>query len=119
LLSIFICFSHFQLNSSAEEDLRVIFRTPDTEKEEEDPEDDEEGEEESAPKRKAAPRPSKRPRGKASGTETRAIGEASAKKARTAPSSAKHCDSRKAERERIKMLANVGKATRPILPGAS
>jgi hypothetical protein len=46
-------------------------------------------------------------------------GEASAKKARTAPSaSAKRYDSKKAERERIKMLATSKRGTRPTLPGA-
>jgi hypothetical protein len=92
---------HFQLNTLVEEDLRVIFRTPiNTEKAEEDPED----EEEEAPKKKAAPRAPKRPRGKSSRADVETSGEASAKKA---------------ERERIKMLATAGRGTRPTLPGAT
>ncbi|KAK1663594.1 hypothetical protein QYE76_051753 [Lolium multiflorum] len=76
--------------------------------------DDEEEEEEQAP-RKAAP-PSKRPRAKAPGSEAGASGEASAKKPKTIKPPP--LDSRKAERERLKMLATTGKRSRPIIPGA-
>ncbi|KAK1684457.1 hypothetical protein QYE76_045305 [Lolium multiflorum] len=77
--------------------------------------DDEEEEEEQAP-RKAAPRPSKHPRAKAPGSEAGASGEASAKKPKTIKPPP--LDSRKAERERLKMLATAGKRSRPIIPGA-
>jgi hypothetical protein len=108
----------FQLNTLAEEDFRVVFRTPvDSGKTEEAPEEEEEEEE---PKKKNAHRPSKHPRGKSSGPDVGTGGEASAKKAKTAPSSgARHYDSKKAERGRIKMLATTGKGTPPILPGAT
>ncbi|KAK1685951.1 hypothetical protein QYE76_046799 [Lolium multiflorum] len=103
------------LDSLAEEDFRNVLRVPaSAEGAEEDPEDDGE-EEEQAPK-KAAPRPAKRPRAKASGSEAGASGEASAKKAKTKPPP---LDSKKAERERLKLLANAGKRSRPLLPGAS
>ncbi|KAK1609707.1 hypothetical protein QYE76_033380 [Lolium multiflorum] len=81
---------------------------------EEDPEDDDE-EEEQAPK-KAAPRTAKRPRAKVSGSEAGASGEASAKKAKTKPPP---LDSKKAERERLKLLANAGKGSRPLIPRAT
>ncbi|KAK1650236.1 hypothetical protein QYE76_068041 [Lolium multiflorum] len=74
-----------------------------------------EEEEEQAP-RKAAPRPSKRPRAKASGSEAGASGEASAKKPKIVKPPP--LDSRKAERERLKMLSTAGKRSRPIIPGA-
>ncbi|KAK1666415.1 hypothetical protein QYE76_054574 [Lolium multiflorum] len=76
--------------------------------------DDEEEEEEQAP-RNAAPRPLKRPRAKASGSEAGASGEASAKKPKTIKPPP--LDSRKAERERLKMLASR-QTPRPIIPGA-
>ncbi|KAK1650865.1 hypothetical protein QYE76_068670 [Lolium multiflorum] len=104
------------LNTLAEENFRNILRVPVSgQAAEEDPEDDEE-EEEQAPK-KAAPRPTKRPRAKASGSEAGASGEASAKKAKVVKPPP--LDSRKAERDRIKMLTTAGKRSRPILPGAT
>jgi hypothetical protein len=99
----------------AEDNFRNILRVPVSgEVAEEDPEDDEE-EEEQAPK-KAAPRPTKRPHAKASGSEAGASGEASAKKAKIV--NPPPLDSRKAERDRIKLLTTAGKRSRPILPGA-
>ncbi|KAK1609187.1 hypothetical protein QYE76_032860 [Lolium multiflorum] len=102
------------LATLAEENLRTILRVPvsgDTA--EEVPEDEEE--EEPAP-RKVAPRPTKRLRAKASGSEAGASGEASAKKPKvTKPPP---LDSRKAERERLKMLSTAGKRSRPNIPGA-
>jgi hypothetical protein len=111
---------HLQLNTLAEDDFRVIFRIPtDAGKTEEDPEDEDEEEEEEAPKKKSAPRATKRPRAKVSGTDTGTSGEASAKKAKTtAPSGSRRLDSRKAEHDRIKLLATAGKGTRRSLPGA-
>ncbi|KAK1665852.1 hypothetical protein QYE76_054011 [Lolium multiflorum] len=101
------------LATLAEENLRTILRVPvsgDTA--EEVPEDEEEEEE----PRKVAPRPAKRPRAKASGSEAGASGEASAKKPKvTKPPP---LDSRKAERERLKMLSTAGKRSRPNIPGA-
>ena len=100
----------------AEENFRNILRVPVSgEAAEEDPDDDEE-EEEQAP-RKAAPRPTKRPRAKASGSEAGASGEASAKKPNiTKPPP---LNSKKAERELIKLLATIGKRSRPIIPGTT
>ncbi|KAK1614671.1 hypothetical protein QYE76_020188 [Lolium multiflorum] len=101
------------LATLAEENLRTILRVPvsgDTAEEE-----DEEEEEEQAP-RKAAPRPTKRPRAKASGSEAGASGEASTKKPKIVKPPP--LDSRKAERERLKMLSTAGKRSRPIIPGA-
>jgi hypothetical protein len=105
-----------QLDTLAEEDLRTILRVPVSgDAAEEDPEDLEE-EEERAP-RKAAPRPSKRPRAKASGSEAGASGEASAKKPKvTKPPP---LDSKKAERERLKLLTTAGKRSRPNIPSAT
>ena len=117
ILEVFLTYHllPLQLDSLAEEDFRNVLRVPaSAEGAEEDPEDDGE-EEEQAPK-KAAPRPAKRPRAKASGSEAGASGEASAKKAKTKPPP---LDSKKAERERLKLLANAGKRSRPLLPGAS
>ncbi|KAK1610110.1 hypothetical protein QYE76_033783 [Lolium multiflorum] len=92
----FPCFP-LQLNSLAEEDFRTVLRVPVSgEAAEEDPEDDDE-EEEQAPK-KVAPRPTKRPRVRISGSEAGASGEASAKKSKTKPPP---LDSKKAERERL------------------
>ena len=104
----------------AEDGFRDIFRIPtNAGKAEEDPEDEDE-EEEEAPKKKAAPRATKHPRAKVSGTDAGTSGEASAKKAKTtSPSGPRRLDSRKAERERIKLLATSGKGTRPTLPGAT
>ncbi|KAK1682493.1 hypothetical protein QYE76_043341 [Lolium multiflorum] len=103
------------LNTLAEESFRTILRVPVTgDTAEEAPEDDEE-EEEQAP-RKAAPRPTKRPRAKASGSEAGASGEASAKKPKT--TKPPPLDSRKAERARLRMLSTAGQGTRPIIPGA-
>nr|XP_051209099.1 uncharacterized protein LOC127326283 [Lolium perenne] len=72
----------FQLNTLAEENFRTILRVPVSgNAAEEDPKDDDEGEERVP--RKAAPRPTKRPHAKASGSEAGGSGEASAKKAKT------------------------------------
>ncbi|KAK1652095.1 hypothetical protein QYE76_069900 [Lolium multiflorum] len=103
------------LDTLAEDNLRNILRVPVSgESMEEDPEDPEE-EEERAP-RKATPRPSKRSRAKVSGSEAGASGEASAKKPKvTKPPP---LDSRKAERERLKMLSTAGRPSRPNIPGA-
>ncbi|KAK1613650.1 hypothetical protein QYE76_019167 [Lolium multiflorum] len=104
------------LDTLAEEDLRAILRVPVSgDPAEEDPEDPEE-EEVPAP-RKAAPRPSKRPRAKVSGPEAGGSSEASAKKPKvTRPPP---LDSRKAERERLNLLTTAGKRSRPIIPGAA
>nr|XP_051190889.1 formin-like protein 4 [Lolium perenne] len=103
------------LNTLAEENFRTIIRVPVTgDTAEEAPEDDEE-EEDQAP-RKAAPRPTKRPRAKAPGSEAGASGEASAKKPKT--TKPPPLDSRKAERARLRMLSTAGQGTRPIIPGA-
>ncbi|KAK1599861.1 hypothetical protein QYE76_018437 [Lolium multiflorum] len=103
------------LATLAEENLRAILRVPVSGDTAEEVPDDEEEEEEQAP-RKVAPRPSKRPRAKASGSEAGASGEASAKKPKTIKPPP--LDSRKAERERLKMLSTAGKRSRPIIPGA-
>ncbi|KAK1697077.1 hypothetical protein QYE76_013774 [Lolium multiflorum] len=103
------------LDTLAEENFRTILRVPVSGDAAEEVPDDEEEEEEQAP-RKAAPRPSKRPRAKAPGSEAGASGEASAKKPKTIKPPP--LDSRKAERERLKMLATAGKRSRPIIPGA-
>jgi hypothetical protein len=100
-----------------EEDFRLIFYTPvvDSGKTEEAPEEEEEEEEEQTDK--YAPRPSKRPRGKSSRPDAGTSAEGSAKKAKTAPTSGARCfDSKRAERDQIKMLATTG---RPTLPGAT
>ncbi|KAK1621336.1 hypothetical protein QYE76_026853 [Lolium multiflorum] len=103
------------LDTLAEENFRTILRVPVSGDAAEEVPEDEEEEEEQAP-RKAAPRPSKRPRAKASGSEAGASGEASAKKPKiTKPPP---LNSKKAERERLKMLATAGKRSRPIIPGA-
>ncbi|KAK1669256.1 hypothetical protein QYE76_057415 [Lolium multiflorum] len=112
---IFGRLSEEKLNTLAEESFRTILRVPVTgDTAEEAPEDDEE-EEDQAP-RKAAPRPTKRPRAKASGSEAGASGEASAKKPKT--TKPPPLDSRKAERARLRMLSTAGQRTRPIIPGA-
>ncbi|KAK1699598.1 hypothetical protein QYE76_016295 [Lolium multiflorum] len=103
------------LATLAEENLRAILRVPASGDTAEEVPDDEEEEEEQAP-RKAAPRLSKRPRAKASGSEAGASGEASAKKPKIIKPPP--LDSRRAERERLKMLATAGKRSRPIIPGA-
>ncbi|KAK1661929.1 hypothetical protein QYE76_050088 [Lolium multiflorum] len=103
------------LNTLAEESFRTILRVPVTDDTAEEAPDDDEEEEEQAP-RKAAPRPTKRPRAKASGSEAGASGEASAKKPKT--TKPPPLDSRKAERARIRMLSTAGQGTRPIIPGA-
>ncbi|KAK1617066.1 hypothetical protein QYE76_022583 [Lolium multiflorum] len=103
------------LNTLAEENFHTILRVPVSGDAAEEVPDDEEEEEEQAP-RKAAPRPSKRPRAKASGSEAGASGEASAKKPKTVKPPP--LNSKKAERERLKMLATAGKRSRPIIPGA-
>ncbi|KAK1617236.1 hypothetical protein QYE76_022753 [Lolium multiflorum] len=102
------------LRSMAEENFRAILRVPVSGDAAEEVPEDEEEEEEQAP-RKAAPRPSKRPRAKASGSEAGASGEASAKKPKT--TKPPPLNSKKAERERLKMLATAGKRSRPIIPG--
>jgi hypothetical protein len=67
-----------------------------------------------------APHPSKRPRSKSSGPDVGTSAEGSAKKAKTAPSSGlRRLDSKRAERDRIKMLATAGRGTRPSLLGAT
>lgn len=68
-------------------------------------------------RKKAAPRATKRPHAKASGSDGGASGEASAKKVKTKPPL--RLDSKKAEPERIKLLATGGKESRPLLPGAT
>ncbi|KAK1696210.1 hypothetical protein QYE76_012907 [Lolium multiflorum] len=103
------------LATLAEENLRTILRVPVSGDTAEEVPEDEEEEEEQAP-RKAAPRPTKRPRAKASGSEAGASGEASAKKPKIVKPPP--LDSRKAERERLKMLSTAGKRSRPIIPGA-
>jgi hypothetical protein len=67
-----------QLNSLADDNFRSIFHQP-ADKAEVDPEDGDEDEQ--APK-KAAPRATKRPRAKASGSEAGASGETSARRLR-------------------------------------
>ncbi|KAK1649320.1 hypothetical protein QYE76_067125 [Lolium multiflorum] len=104
-----------QLDTLAEENFRSILRVPVSGDAAEEVPDDEEEEEEQAP-RKAAPRPSKRPRAKASGSEAGASGEASAKKPKTMKPPP--LNSKKAERERLKMLSTAGKRSRPIIPDA-
>ncbi|KAK1645017.1 hypothetical protein QYE76_062822 [Lolium multiflorum] len=101
------------LATLAEENLRTILRVPVSGDTAEEVPEDEEEEEEQAP-RKAAPRPTKRPRAKAS--EAGASGEASAKKPKVVKPPP--LDSRKAERERLKMLTTAGKRSRPNIPGA-
>ncbi|KAK1650121.1 hypothetical protein QYE76_067926 [Lolium multiflorum] len=97
------------LDSLVEENLRAILRVPVSgDSVEEDPEDPEE-EEERVP-RKAAPRPTKRSRAKVSGSDAGGSGEASAKKPRVIKPPP--LDSRKAERQRLKMLSTAGKPSR-------
>ncbi|KAK1653657.1 hypothetical protein QYE76_071462 [Lolium multiflorum] len=103
------------LDTLAEENFRTILRVPISGNGAEEVPDDEEEEEEQAP-HKAAPRPSKRPRAKASGSEAGASGEASAKKPKTVKPPP--LNSKKAEQARLKMLATAGKRSRPIIPGA-
>ncbi|KAK1615228.1 hypothetical protein QYE76_020745 [Lolium multiflorum] len=104
-----------KLNSFAEDGFRYVFRLPsDAERVEEDPEDGDEGGEQ-APK-KASPS-AKRPRAKVFGSDAGTSGEASAKKAKTKPPP--RLESKKAERDRIKLLATVGRGSRPLLPGAT
>ncbi|KAK1664932.1 hypothetical protein QYE76_053091 [Lolium multiflorum] len=103
------------LATLAEENLRTILRVPVSGDTAEEVPEDEEEEEEQAP-RKVAPRPAKRPRAKASGSEAGASGEASAKKPKVIKPPP--LDSRKAERERLKMLSTAGKRSRPNIPGA-
>ncbi|KAK1680707.1 hypothetical protein QYE76_041555 [Lolium multiflorum] len=94
------------LSTLAEEDFRAVLRVPVSGgPAEEDPEEDDE-EEEQAPKN-VAPRPTKRPRAKVSGTDAGASGEASAKKAKfVKPPS---LESRKVERDRLRLLTTTGK----------
>ncbi|KAK1662584.1 hypothetical protein QYE76_050743 [Lolium multiflorum] len=103
------------LATLAEENLRTILRVPVSGDTAEEVPEDEEEEEEPAP-RKVAPRTTKRPRAKASGSEAGASGEASAKKPKIVKPPP--LDSRKAERERLKMLSTAGKRSRPNIPGA-
>ncbi|KAK1616625.1 hypothetical protein QYE76_022142 [Lolium multiflorum] len=104
------------LNSLADDGFRNIFRVPASAgRVEEDPEDGDEGDEQ-APK-KAVPRVIKRLRAKVSGTDAGTSGEASAKKAKTKPPP--RLDSKKAERDRIKLLATTGKGSRSLLSGAT
>jgi hypothetical protein len=81
---------------------------------EEDPEDNDEVEEQDP--KKAASRTVKRPRAKVSGSEAGASGEASAKRAKTKPPP---LNSKKAERERLKLQSTTGKGSRPLIPGAT
>ncbi|KAK1678823.1 hypothetical protein QYE76_039671 [Lolium multiflorum] len=101
------------LATLAEENLRTILRVPVSGDTAEEVPEDEEEEEEQAP-RKAAPRPSAF-RAKAP-SYGRSSGEASAKKPKIIKPPP--LDSRKAERERLKMLSTAGKRSRPIIPGA-
>ncbi|KAK1613871.1 hypothetical protein QYE76_019388 [Lolium multiflorum] len=104
------------LNSLAEDSFRDVFRLPtDARRVEEDPEDDDEGEEQ-APK-KAAPRAPKHPRAKVSSADAGNSGEASAKKAKIGVPP--RLDSKKAERDRIKLLTTAGRGSRPQIPGAT
>ncbi|KAK1664996.1 hypothetical protein QYE76_053155 [Lolium multiflorum] len=104
------------LDSLAEENFKTILREPMShDLAEEDPEDDDE-QEEQAPK-KAAPRPAKCPCAKVTGSDASASGEASAKKAKTVKPPP--LDSKRAERERLKLLANAGKRSCPLIPGAT
>jgi hypothetical protein len=98
----------------AEDGFRDVFRLPtDVGRAEEDPEDEDEGEEK-IPK-KAAPHSPKCPCSKVSGIDAGTSGEASAKKARTkAPP---RLDSKKVQRDRIKLLATAGRGSGPQLPG--
>ncbi|KAK1668366.1 hypothetical protein QYE76_056525 [Lolium multiflorum] len=89
-------------SSHYEENLRAVLHVPVSGDTAEEVPDDEEEEEEQAP-RKAAPRPSKCPRAKAPSSEAGASGEASAKKPKTIKPPP--LESRKAERERLKMLS--------------
>jgi hypothetical protein len=99
----------------AEENFRNVIRVPaSTEGAEEDPEDDDE--EEQAPK-KAASRTAKHPRAKVSRSKAGANGEASAQMAKT--KLPPPLDSKKAERERLKLLSTSGKGSRPLIPGAT
>ncbi|KAK1698170.1 hypothetical protein QYE76_014867 [Lolium multiflorum] len=99
------------LNSLVEDSFRDVFRLPtDAGKVEEDPEDDNEGEEQ-IPK-KAPPRAPKRPRAKVSGTDAGTSGEASAKKEKTKPP--QRLDSKKAERDRIKLLATAERGSQKV-----
>jgi hypothetical protein len=99
----------------AEEDLRNILRVHvSSDAAEEDPEDDDE-EEEQAPK-KVAPRATKRPHARVSGSEAGASGESSTKKAKIKPPP---LDSKKAEHDRLKMLSTAGRGSRPLIPGST
>ncbi|KAK1668457.1 hypothetical protein QYE76_056616 [Lolium multiflorum] len=104
-----------KLNTLAEENFRTILRVPVSGDAAEEVPDDDEEEEDQAP-RKAAPRPTKHPRAKASGSKAGASGEASAKKPKT--TKPPPLDSRKAERARLRMLSTAGQRSRPIIPGA-
>jgi hypothetical protein len=63
-----------------------------------------------------APPTAKRPRAKVSGSEAGASGEASAKKAKTKPPPP--LNSKRVERERLKLLDTTGKGARPQIPSA-
>ncbi|KAK1594677.1 hypothetical protein QYE76_017409, partial [Lolium multiflorum] len=103
------------LNSLAEENFRSILRVlVNVDAAEDDPEDND-VEEEQAPK-KVAPRTTKRPRARVSGSETGASDEASAKKAKIKPPP---LDSKKAERDHLRMLSTTGRGSRPLIPGAT
>ncbi|KAK1668648.1 hypothetical protein QYE76_056807 [Lolium multiflorum] len=104
------------LETLAEENFRAILCVPVSGDATEEVPDEDDEEEEHVP-RKAAPRPSKRPRAKASGSEAGSSGEASAKKPKTVKPPP--LNSKKAERERLKMLATAGKRSRPIIPDAT
>ncbi|KAK1685949.1 hypothetical protein QYE76_046797 [Lolium multiflorum] len=108
------------LNTLAEEDFGEIFRivAADSGKGDDAPEEEEDEEEEEP--EKIAPRPSKLPRGKSSRVDAAPSAEGPVKKPKTAPTKAPpHMDSKRAERERIKMLATSGKGAWPKLPGSA
>jgi hypothetical protein len=96
-----------------EDGFRDVFRLPaDAGRVEEDPEKNDEGEDH-APK-KVAPRATKHPRANVSGIDAGTSSEAFSKKAKT--KRPPRLDSKKVERDRIKMLSTTGKGSRPLLP---
>jgi hypothetical protein len=118
---MYLTFQHFFCSSILwrRKISELFFVPPSTLGTEEAPEEEEE-EEEVEPKNENSLRPSKRPRRKSSGPNVGTRGEGSAKKAKTASSSGAWCfDSKREERDRIKMLTTAEKGTRPILPGAT
>jgi hypothetical protein len=119
---MYLTFQHFFCSSILwrRKISELFFVPPSTLGTEEAPEEEEEEEEEVEPKNENSLRPSKRPRRKSSGPNVGTRGEGSAKKAKTASSSGAWCfDSKREERDRIKMLTTAEKGTRLILPGAT